>query len=564
MEERFNPPRWINWFLVLVFMGVFITPRLVSLGSYATADEPLYLKSSASYYYLLREKRFNETDLIIHPGIGNLWAGAAGFFAIFPEYASDERTEFPIADLHFRQIVRSSDHTPLEMLAIGRAATLLIQTLILGAALYFCIRVIGRWPAFIAFLLVSFDPFYFANSRILQPDGILAASLILSVISFIDYLQNNRKISLLASGIGAGLCWLSKLVGIVSGLMILGVAVFYWWWNYRKDWRKASLVFRDLALWLIVAFVVFVALWPMMWVEPIDTLVAYFRQSFLMSQDINSPMFFNGELNPEGEFGLDYFYYYPIVLFNLTTPLVLLGLISGAAAYFWDRVKKERPAETNFPLAGLFIALVIYLTIMTLSSKKAERYVVSAFLLLDLLAGMGYWLLLKQLKRVFPNARSYMAAVLVSLVVGSQALLVWQISPYYHSYYNPLWGNADRYFEWNPVGWGEGLDQAARYLNSKEAMDKKVVYVWYSATFDLFYDHRSKELSIPPSELDAQFEEIIAADYAIIYISQWQRQPNTTLIQYLADKQPEYVVEINGFEYVKVYNMADLRAQTVE
>lgn len=543
-------------------MGVFIAPRLIGLGTYATSDEPLYLKSSASFYYLLRERRFNETDLIIHPGMVNLWAGAAGFYAIFPEYASDNRTEFPIADLHFREVFGKSGHTPLEMLAAGRAATVLIQTLILGSALYFLIRLVGHWPAFIAFLLVSFDPFYFANSRILQPDGIMAASLLLSVISYIDYLQNNRRISLAASGIGAGLCWLSKLVGIVLGPMVLGIVVVYWWRNYRRDWRMASLLFRDLAVWLVVALVIFVALWPMLWVEPIDTLVAYFRQSFLMSQDVNSPMFFNGELNPEGEFGFDYFYYYLIVIFNKTTPLVLLGLVFGAAVYFWKPGEDEKGTETNYLLLGLLIALLIFLVTMSLNSKKSDRYVLSVFIMLDLLAGIGYWLLIRRLQRVFPHTRAFLAITPVMIVIGLQAFLVLRIAPYYHSYYNPMWSSPDRYFARYQVGSGEGLDQAARYLNSQEDMENKVVFSWYSATFDLFYDHRSKAIFI--HENDAHFEQIMAADYAVIYISQWQRQSDKKLIQYLADKQPEYIIEINGFEYVKVYNIVDLRAQLVE
>jgi hypothetical protein len=252
------------------------------------------------------------------------------------------------------------------------------------------------------------------------------------------------------------------------------------------------------------------------------------------------------------------------VIFNQTTPLILLGLVLGAAAYFWKWGQAENEGKTNFLNVGLLISLVIFLIIMTLSGKKADRYALSAFILLDLLAGAGYWLLIKGLQRIFPNVRAYIGVALVTLVVGLQAFLVWRVAPYYHSYYNPLLGSADQYFEQFQIGWGEGLDQAANYLNSQQKIKKKVVFSWYSATFDLFFEYRSKEIHIPPSLLDVQFEEIMAADYAVIYISQWQRQPNTILIQYLADKQPEYTVEINGFEYVKVYNLADVHVQAGE
>jgi hypothetical protein len=283
-----------------------------------------------------------------------------------------------------------------------------------------------------------------------------------------------------------------------------------------------------------------------------------------MSQDVNSPMFFDGIMVPDGEFGLPFFYYYLYVLFNLTTPLVLLGLVFGAVSSMWRREKDEADLKLNSVAAGLAIALVVFLVIMTFSSKKADRYVVSAFLIMDLLAGAGFWLLITQLRRVLPKARAYLGAAIVVVVVGLQAFLVWEIAPYYHSYYNPLWGSADRYAERFQVGWGEGLDQAARYLNGKDNISQNVVYSWYSATFDLFYNKRSKEIFISLELLDDQFEEILAGDYAVVYISQWQRQPDALLIKFLADKQPEYTVVINGFEYVKVYNLKEIADQAAD
>ena len=282
MEKRQRFSGWKDWLLVSVFMCIYLFPRLIDMGTYATADEPLYLKSSASFYYMVSEGRFDETDLIIHPGVVNLWAGAAGYYYQFPEYASHSHTEYPISDLHFRNIIERSGEKQMVLLATGRGITVIIQAVLLGVALYFGIRVMGRWPAFVGFLLISFDPFNFANSRILQPDGILAASLLLSVLGYLDYLRSDRFSSLVVSGIGAGLCWLSKLVGIVLGPMVFGIAVFAWWRNFRRDRREGGLLIRDLVIWLAVALVIFVALWPMMWVEPLGTLGAYLKQSFLM------------------------------------------------------------------------------------------------------------------------------------------------------------------------------------------------------------------------------------------------------------------------------------------
>jgi hypothetical protein len=552
---------WKELIIVIVYMAVFFYPRSEALGIYATADEPLYLRSSASFYYLVSAGRFDETDLIIHPGVVNLWAGAAGFFALFPDYIDQEQTEYPIGDWQFRSVVERADLKMNEMLAAGRAVTVLIQTILMGTALYFGMRVLGRWPAVIGFSLLSFDPYYFANSRILQPDGILAASLLLSVLAFIDHMQSRSKFSLVVSGAAAGLCWLSKLVGVVLGPMVLGIAVFAWWRKHQGDRKIAFLLVRDLAIWLAVAVIVFTAFWPVMWVSPLETLGEYFTQSLLMSQDVNSPMFFNGVVIPDGEFGIEYFYYYVLVLFNLTTPVVLLGLALLAGFSFWKREQDSEQSMLSFTTVGLLIALVLFLVIMTFSSKKADRYIVSAFIILDLLAGVGYWLLIKWLRQRLPGVRPAWYTAIAAVAVGFQAFLVWQVAPYYHSYYNPMWGSAERYAERFQVGWGEGLNEAAHYLNRQPNMIDKVVFSWYSAVLDSIYLFHSKEIYISPQLMDDQFEEILAADYAVIYISQWQRQPDTLLLNFLADKEPEYTVTINGFDYAKVYNMQDITGQ---
>ena len=63
----------------------------------------------------------------------------------------------------FRWILEKSDQIRMELLATSRAVTVIIQAAILGAALFFAMRIFGRWPAFIGFLLINFDPFYFAK-----------------------------------------------------------------------------------------------------------------------------------------------------------------------------------------------------------------------------------------------------------------------------------------------------------------------------------------------------------------------------------------------------------------
>jgi hypothetical protein len=148
----------------------------------------------------------------------------------------------------------------------------------------------------------------------------------------------------------------------------------------------------------------------------------------------------------------------------------------------------------------------------------------------------------------------------VPLVVLGGVLLqlttVVQTRPYYFSYYNPLLGGAAKAPEVMMIGWGEGLDQAARYLNAKPGADQIIAQAWYEEIFPYIFDGKTIQ-----KKLNDEPDDIQKADYYVLYIHQWQRQlPSQKTLQYFANLQPEYVVRINGIDYAKVYSRESLLA----
>ena len=61
---------------------------------------------------------------------------------------------------------------------------------------------------------------------------------------------------------------------------------------------------------------------------------------------------------------------------------------------------------------------------------------------------------------------------------------------------------------------------------------------------------------------DELFEDVLASDYVVITLNQRQRNSSARVLEYLADKPAEYVVEIEGVPYVWVYNMAEITGRT--
>ena len=116
--------------------------------------------------------------------------------------------------------------------------------------------------------------------------------------------------------------------------------------------------------------------------------------------------------------------------------------------------------------------------------------------------------------------------------------------PYYLTYYNPLvlgW-------RWAPqtilVGWGEGLDGAARYLNEQPV---PTVSAWYEWIFPLLYNG-DIEAVVPQ-------ENLITANAAVLYINQVQRDiPGPNIIDYFRSRRrPAHTVRLNGIDYAWVY-----------
>ncbi len=104
------------------------------------------------------------------------------------------------------------------------------------------------------------------------------------------------------------------------------------------------------------------------------------------------------------------------------------------------------------------------------------------------------------------------------------------------------------------IGWGEGLDEAARYLNAKPNAAQMQVAAWYTiGGFSYFFDGRSVALEF---ERMRDINTWLDLDYAVTYIHQWQRRlPDPRLLDYLAQFTPERVIQLNGIDYAEIYNL---------
>ncbi|NJN93043.1 MAG: hypothetical protein HC875_02605 [Anaerolineales bacterium] len=149
-----------------------------------------------------------------------------------------------------------------------------------------------------------------------------------------------------------------------------------------------------------------------------------------------------------------------------------------------------------------------------------------------------------------------LAAPLLAGLVILHLVFAILAAPYYLTYYNPLLGGVGQAAQQVPVGWGEGLEQAAAYLNRLPEAGSLTVSSWYSDIFNLYFAGQRTSFSD-----DGRGQ--LSADYVVFYINQWQRQkPYPELVNYFRAGEPVFTVKVgslgsvsgqNGVNWVEVY-----------
>jgi 4-amino-4-deoxy-L-arabinose transferase-like glycosyltransferase len=574
-------PRFL---LEIAITGILLlaiaVPRLLDLAHFVTTDETIWLGAGGKFYYALAHHDL--TFARSHPAVTTIWAGLASFVLEDPKYAKGQGGAEHATSLFTLQ--RRQSDLPLRLLVTGRRILISFNLLVLVISFLFAQQLLGTLPALAGFLLIAFDPFHIALSKVLQPDGTLANLLLLSLIAFLVYLEKRYKTALVVSAIAAGLAWLTKSPGMfLIPFMVLLTVLYRLHGNNKYDknnWRKFVLADAQvLAVWGVIAALVFCLFWPAMWVNPIGTLTNVLGAAIGYAEEGHeSAVFFNGKIYPNGN--IPDISFYLISFLWRTTPVTLLGLFAAPVLLLQkNRIshsEAELSSHANNPLPNrlsteqnslstmasqkwavgmLLLFGLAFASFMTVGLKKFDRYAIPSFIALDLAAGASLIYLTGWIGQLLHEKwRTAVTWILFLGFVTIQAALAWRASPYYFNYYNPLLGGSRSAVATMQIGWGEGLDQAARYINQKPNSNRLSVMAWYGRrSFYFFSNSRVYDVSSQWSASD--WDQFNKSDYIVIYLEEWQRNLPAEVLDRLRNLQPEYSVWIDGLEYVRVYKI---------
>jgi hypothetical protein len=222
---------------------------------------------------------------------------------------------------------------------------------------------------------------------------------------------------------------------------------------------------------------------------------------------------------------------------------MLFGLLLGLwllARRKWDYA--AGPWRDDNGLWALLAYVLLYVGGMSLGSHKQDRFLMAAFPALNTLAAFAFVALAQQ--RHLSTRRIGATGGLLLVIQLATAL---PFHPYYFSYFNPLAGGGPVAARLTRIGWGEGMDQVAAYLQS---LDKPEALLVASRFYRYLVGFEGKTINL---DRDGDWTR---ADKIVFYIQQTQRMldPSPGVIRYFEQHvPPEKVVTINGIDYATVY-----------
>ncbi|GAB4543517.1 MAG: hypothetical protein Kow0063_36740 [Anaerolineae bacterium] len=560
---------WLLFLLALL-------PRLPGLRLFLTSDEPdgIYWAGSQFVEGLLKGD-LSLTYWHFYPGVTMSWLETLGLAASWVLARLSGGTAETLARFVRRPI--------LDLILAARLPYALLTA---GGVVGFYLlarRLMGDRTALVGSLFIAFDPFFLAHSRVAHGDAPVTVFMGLSALAFFVYLRgtcsestgeatsgeeqrshpkgktggSGRRWLVLSAAMGA-LAALTKAPGQFMALFVILVAGGDWLLAGRRagrlDWGLAGRWLLDLALWGAVFALLFVALWPAMWINPAGTLVRMIDET-LGKVEEGHLVFFMGQptLDPGP-------WFYPYVIAFRLTPVTLIGALLSAVWIIlrWaSLLRKGGRLPGHYVVATLLWFYVVSLLLFgNLSPKKQDRYLLPLLPILDLLAAFACVRISKSAKQqisewadrrhVIRSTQYATRIVLPLLLLIIHAFPVITAYPYYLACFNPLLGGLPRAVETTLVGWGEGMEQAAAYLNRHP--DAAHMYVasvpaqtflpYFKGTGENFYTN----------------DVALRADYVILYVSQVQRlAPSPGIVRHFLAMKPEHTVYVLGTPYAWIY-----------
>ena len=353
-----------------------------------------------------------------HPGVTLMWLGTIGV-KVYNAYNDVFLGHPPIND---------NINTVFELHFVQKLILVTAIGLTISSVFYVLRKLFGLQYSILTVMLISLEPFYLALTRVLHLEGLMSTFMIASFLWLYYYLfDTHHKSRLYVSAFFSSLAILTKSSALFM-LPFTGLMMFVWFLYSRHSLKKSlTLTALDYSKWLFSFLIIFILLWPAMWVVPLEALKVVYRGISDIGIERGHEQFYFGRLvNDPGVV------YYLIVIALRSSAYLLPGLIGSLLV-----IKRIEKGRQNFIFYVLLFSL-LYLVEITIPSKKLDRYVLPTIMGFTLVSSFFYSWLCSRFGAVLKNNRAKVITCLLFMLPAIFTIVF--VHPDYFSFYSPYTG----------------------------------------------------------------------------------------------------------------------------
>ena len=378
-------------------------------GPGVTLDESFNVEQGVYLYHALRELGVSlftpsgaaavfdaRVYLADHPPLGRIWIGTAHAVT--------------------RWCVPPMDADRLYVISAARTAPASAFAVLVGLVTFTGIRWYGRRAGWLAGPALLLMPRVFGHAHLASLETFIGLTYTAAVVCLAFFWRCGRLPTARASvlcGIVFGLALLSK---IQAGLLPIPIGIWALW-----HFRHRALV--PLVVWGTAGLLVFITLWPWIWLDPVEHLREYLGRT---TNRVPLKTWYLGHSRAD----VDVAWHYPFVMFAATMPLgTLIAALTGLLSEC--RSGRRQPRERLLLLCGAF-PLVVF-SLPGVAAYDGVRLFLVVYPLWALLATRG-WVML------FERFRAPVATSIVLVCLAPPAWGILTTSPLPLSWYSATVG----------------------------------------------------------------------------------------------------------------------------
>ena len=218
--------RWLKLALPLGVFLIALLPRLLGLDTFLTADEDDQIMFANHFLKSALLGDWSGALVLGYPGVPTLVLGAAG---VGLRYAFHYQGWLPLPWVTGDLMTTLNQVTtrfgvfeyPLDFLLWVRVPLAVVAALSILGIFLLAKRLVDERVALLGTLIIAFDPFILAHTRVIHVDGPLSYFMFLSFLAFLLYLDKGTWKWLLLSGLFGGLAILSKTPAALLGPILV-------------------------------------------------------------------------------------------------------------------------------------------------------------------------------------------------------------------------------------------------------------------------------------------------------------------------------------------------------